>query len=162
MGIEWYLVNKKDHIIFELGKGGFRDWFQGYDSLDHDLLSDRELFIEDYVTYTKDYYSDNDDISVEYLTNLANKLFDFCDKTSFGDLEVMHDEKFYEFTGANKDYFVICTRYALGVDDEQYRKYIMGDNENMETVLLPVLQKIDFTLPISEIKEKVNKLRILI
>ncbi len=112
MGIEYYLINKKDKTFYDLGKGG---WYE--------LNNDTEAFQDlDYLIneiLTECYYIDDGDMDVKYLDEItdhvtnrvAPDLYEMCKDTDPSDIWIVNDCGDEITIARTKGYRCIGTRY---------------------------------------------------
>ncbi len=152
MGIDYYLANKKDKLIYELGRGG-----QWYTIFDNHKYSDSDkiyfLYRNTFVDYFKRVMIDVHDGSkilpedLNYWDELANELFDFFDGVDpENDLLLVNDSDDSLFKLEQAGYIIIASRYK----SDAYDTYIRALNSRKN---ISLFTEIDLSLPISRIRK---------
>lgn len=147
MGIEWTLVNTHNKTMFDMGKGWAYEIIPNRDEAP--LFLYRETFVQHIIDIDKDDWGYQDTPEHrEYITTLANTLFDFVDGADpETELKVFSDCGDDVFDYERLGYIYLGSRYT-GMKD--YNGYIHELNSHIKS---PDLSPIDFNWPILRIRK---------
>jgi hypothetical protein len=127
MGVEYYLVNTKDKIFYDLGKGGWYDL-----NYDMEAFFDLEYLIEEILTECYD----GDESKRDYVANrVAPDLYNICKGCTKSDIFIVHDCGDDLTFMRTKNYKCVGARY-YDKDSEEYNKHMDFLNRHLEDTLL--------------------------
>lgn len=124
MGIEYYIINRKNKTAYDLGKGG---WYAL--SYDKECFQDLE-YLENYIL-EECYNEVNDFIKTYVKEKVAPDLFEFCKNTEPKDIFIFNDSGDDMYICRCIGYRFLGHRYS-GMSNQEYQEHLKFLNRHLD------------------------------